>query len=140
MGDRNLFTAIDFAARKYSNKPLTEYGAISTQNELLSNYHAITKHLRYFFATFNLSNMNEPSKTNVKCSHLTEKGCNLNSGDRPIHCIIFTCAKFRKNLPLNDLILIAGLTKEIQSIQYNVFKVYSKKSWFKVKMRCLLCI
>ena len=110
-GCRNLFTAIDFAARKYSDNPLTSYGSISEQNELLSNYHALIKHIRYFSAVIHLSELNELSKTDKKCAHLTEKGCNLSFEDRPIHCVIFTCKKFRASLPNKELVKLANITK-----------------------------
>ena len=142
LGDRDLFTAIDFMARKYSDNPLVDFGIISKQNELLSNYHALIKHLGYFFATIHLSKLNELSKTDKKCSHLSEKGCNLFFEDRPIHCVIFTCKKFRASLPNKELVKLANITKEMQSIEYEVFKSYNVSFYlrFKAMMDCAICI
>ncbi len=138
-GNRNLFTALDFLIRKYSSKPLTSYGMIPEQNELLSNYHAVLKHTTYFAKTLGLSK-NLGCSSKKKCRHLTQKGCSISSEDRPILCLIFTCKEFRDELPYKSLVQLAKLIMEIQSIEQSVQELFSKSSLFKARIRCALSI
>jgi hypothetical protein len=122
----NLFTAVDYVIRKYSDKPLTSYGYIPESHELLSNYNGLKKQLRYFLKSSHLS---EPSfSAKQKCSHLTENGCSLPVEDRPIICLVFTCKEFRDGLPYKELIKLVNLMIEIQSIECNIAGLLNKKS------------
>jgi hypothetical protein len=66
-GDPNLFTAVDYVIRKYSDKPLISYGYIPESHELLSNYNALKKQLRYFLKSSHLS---EPSRASSLLNRL----------------------------------------------------------------------
>lgn len=137
-GDHNLFTAVDQVIRKYSTEPLLSYGYLPKENELLSNYNSLKEHLRYFLRFCGLSSYTYSA--NKRCSHLSERGCDLSVENRPILCLIFTCKKFRDELPDKELIKLANLTMEIQTIEYNILDFFSKRSRFKTNIRCALCI
>jgi hypothetical protein len=137
-GDHNLFTAVDYNLRRCSNKPLTSYGFIPKENELLSNMTSFRKQLRYLLKSSRLSD----STFNVKqrCAHLTEKGCSLAIQDRPIICLIFTCKEFRDGLSYNELIELANLTIEMQTIQNKLIDLLAGKPRFMTLLKNAVCI
>jgi len=137
-GDHNLYTALDCVIRSYSDKPLTSYGYLPQGHELLSNYSALSKPLRYLLKSSHISDGSFASKK--MCAKLTETGCSLPVEDRPIICSIFTCKEFRDGLPYKELIKLVNLMIEIQSIECTIAGLLSKKSLLKAKIRCAMCI
>jgi hypothetical protein len=136
------FEAIDFLVRKYSNNPLEDYRRIP---KLQSNYSLLINHLKYFFAILGLCKLTEPLKLDKAyvCPFLTEKGCILSYEDRPITCLLYTCEAFRKSLPNDKFIKLAYLTKELQSIGYETFRLYKKgrtKDHLKILFQYWICI
>jgi hypothetical protein len=135
-GDHNLFTAVDFALRKNSNKPLTCYGYIPESNELLSNYSWLKRDFSYFLSSSNIAE--SQFYANRKCDKLTDWGCSLPPEDRPIICLTFTCKEFRDGLSNDDLTELAGLTMKVQSIQYSTLHLLDRKNAVYAKLRCAL--
>ena len=141
LGDYNHFNAIDFAVRKYSNNLLNDYGRISEQNKLLDNYFALRNHLKYFFAILGLFEFTELSRSNTRCPNLTEKGCILSYKDRPIHCVVFTCRAFRESLRNDEFTKLACLSKELQSIAYEIFRLCKTHArYHKILFQYWMCI
>lgn len=136
IGDHNLFTATDALLRKYSDKPLSRYGITPKNNELLSNYHALKKHLSYFIKNPNRSTRRKA----INCSFLKEQGCSLQPEDRPIHCLIFTCSEFRNQISYDKFVKLSMQTKLIQSIENNIIRLFDRKTRYKLKLQILFSI
>ena len=140
----NFFGAIDFLARKYSNNPLKDYGEIWKP---AYNYFVLRNHLKNFFSILGLwkSSSEEKSKLDkaCRCTHLTEKGCIFSYVDRPIRCLAYTCRAFRESLQNDEFIKLAYLTKELQSVGYEIFELYKTEKTevhLKILFQYWICI
>lgn len=137
-GDHNLFTVVDVVLRKYSSEPLRSYGYIPKENELLSNINSLKEHFRYLLNYCGLSSYSYTA--NKRCSHLSDRGCDLSVENRPLLCLIFTCKKFRDELSDEELVRLGNLTMEIQTIEYKILRLFGKRSRYLTNIRCAFCI
>jgi hypothetical protein len=116
-GEYNHFTAIDYLMRRFSDKPIEEYGTLWKPQPVLFLLMNKFKEV--------LSRSQSTSQTpSSKCPDLTLTGCTFKPEDRPIRCVLWTCKTYRNSLSANELILIGKLTRELASISSETIKIF----------------
>ena len=117
-GNYNHFTTIDYWIRRFSDKPIDEYGdlpRLEPITSLLSNRIAMLT-----------ARPSSSDATNTGCPNLLSTGCALQPEDRPIRCVMWTCRTFRAALPTSTLRKPRTLTRELVAISSEVADTFNK--------------
>jgi len=117
-GNYNHFTTIDYWIRRFSDRPIDEYGSLPKQEPI-----AVLLWNR--IVAFNAPQFNS-NATNTKCPNLLPTGCDLQPEDRPIRCAIWTCRAFRDTLPASTMRKLKTLTQELVAISSEVAETFNK--------------
>ena len=119
-GSYNHFRAPDYWMRKYSDRPIDDFGLAahtSWRSRLLSTLaHPVKRTVR---------SMEEGTNG---CSLLGQKGCTLERSERPILCIFYTCGRQRAQMNAEQKKSHAQLTEALYDVCVETFDVLKQEA------------
>jgi hypothetical protein len=117
-GNYNHFTTIDYWIRRFSDKPIDEYGDLPRIEPIASLFWNRIVAFMSLAPDFNV--------TDTKCPNLLPSGCALQPEDRPIRCVIWTCRTFKNVLSTSALRRLKTLTRKLVAISSEVAETFNK--------------
>ena len=118
--DCGPFTYVDYILRKFSDKPIGDYGFTVKPNNIFfdakeyvsrrKNNRKVTDDIDY-------------PKPIGQCSHLNSDGCGLAPKDRAILCALWTCKDMRDTMDKSTFKKIGKLNKELVNVGKKALKL-----------------